>query len=593
MKSKIRQRVNLVLLAAVAPALVLGQYNLGPDSQPQPGVPQGKIAQYTWTNSKIFPGTTRKYWVYVPAQYDPAKPACLMVFQDGAGFVSETGGWRVPIVFDNLIQRKEMPVTIGVFIDPGVSVPSSTNQQSRYNRSYEYDDLSGRYARFLLQEILPEVALHYNLSKNPNDRAIAGSSSGGIAAFTVAWNRPDAFHRVLSFIGSYTDLRGGEIYPPLIRKMEPKPLRVFLQDGSHDLNIYAGDWYLGNQQMESALQFAGYETKFVVGTEGHNSKHGGAILPDALRWLWQDYPKPVSKPTASPGERHFITQILDPDSDWEFVAEAAKDAEGLAVDTHGNVFFSDPPGNRIYKIGADGKATLFKQDTHGVNGLMFGPDGRLYGAQIGAQRIVAYSPDGRESVIAQGLNSNDLAVSSRGEIYVSDPQHDQIWFIDKSGNKRIVYKGDPPKGNSMIFPNGIRLSPDESLLFVCDTATRSVWSFEVQPGGSLADGEAFYHLDLPDDVESGMLRSGADGMTLDTEAYLYVTTNLGIQICDQTGKTVGIIRNPGSDDLSSLVFGGPNLDTLYASAGNKIYRRKLTRKGFFPWQPFKPPKPRL
>src|SRR5262249_23845794 len=153
-----------------------------------------------------------------------------------------------------------------------------------------------------------------NLSKEPNDYAIAGSSSGGICAFTAAWNRPDAFHRVLSFIGSYTNLRGGDIYPALIRKTEPKPLRVFLHAGKNDLNIYAGSWYLANQEMASALEYAGYDVTFVVGTEGHNSKHGSAILPDALRWLWREYPKPIAK-SAKSGDRQFVTAILDPEKD--------------------------------------------------------------------------------------------------------------------------------------------------------------------------------------------------------------------------------------------------------------------------------------
>jgi enterochelin esterase-like enzyme len=286
-------------VALLVAALAVQDYVLGPDSQRQPAVPRGVVTQLSWT-SKIYPGTTRDYWIYVPAQYVPAKnnaskPACVMVFQDGGGMVTETGGWRVPIVFDNLIQKGEMPVTIGVFINPGVLAATSPNQQNRYNRSYEYDALGPRYARFLTEEILPEVAKHYNLSKDPNDYAIAGSSSGGIAAFNAAWNRSDVFHRVLSFIGSYTNLRGGDTLASLIRKTEPKPLRVFLQDGRADQDIYSGSWYLGNQEIFAALQYAGYESNFAIGTEGHNAKHGGAILPDAVRWLWKDYPKPVAK----------------------------------------------------------------------------------------------------------------------------------------------------------------------------------------------------------------------------------------------------------------------------------------------------------
>ena len=257
--------------------------------------------------------------------------------------ISETGRWRAPIVFDNLIHKGEMPVTIGIFINPGVMPALSSDQQNRYNRSYEYDGLGDRYARFLLDEILPEVSKQYNLTNDPNGRAIGGSSSGGICAFTAAWNRPDAFRRVLSFVGSYTDLRGGDIYPALIRKSEPKPLRVFLQDGRNDLNIYAGSWYLANQAMASALEFAGYDVKFVVGDEGHNSVHGSSILPDALRWLWRDYPKPIAKPAGGQGDRQFVSMILDPAHDWEVVSTGHKFTEGPAVDREGNVFFSRYP----------------------------------------------------------------------------------------------------------------------------------------------------------------------------------------------------------------------------------------------------------
>src|SRR5690242_8293745 len=227
-----------ILLAVLTASSMADHYTLGPDSQRQPNVPAGKVTKYSWT-STVYPGTTRDYWIYVPAQYKADKPACVMIFQDGGNMSSETGGWRTTIVMDNLIHKGEMPVTVGIFIDPGVLTAPSANQQNRFNRSFEYDALGDRYARFLIEEIIPEVAKHYNLSKDPNDYGIAGSSSGGIAAFNAAWSRPDSFHRVMSFIGSFTNLRGGEALATLIRKTEPKPLRVFMQDGHADNNIYA------------------------------------------------------------------------------------------------------------------------------------------------------------------------------------------------------------------------------------------------------------------------------------------------------------------------------------------------------------------
>src|SRR4051794_12649787 len=317
-------------------AFAADEYVLGPDSQPHQGVPKGMVTQLTWSTSKIYPGSTRNYWVYVPAQYDGSKPAAVMIFQDGAGFQNERGAWRAPVVFDNLIHQNAMPVTIAIFIDPGAMPATSDQQQGRFNRSYEYDGLGPRYARFLLEEILPEVGKQYKLSADPNDRALAGSSSGGIAAFTAAWERPDAFRRVMSFVGSYTNLRGGDSYIDLIRKVEPKPLRVFLQDGSNDQSIYSGSWYIANQGMAKSLEYAGYDVKFVVGTEGHNSRHGAAILPDAMQWLWRDYPQPVAN-VANTGQRHYIREFLDPDHDWEEVGGGYQLTEGPAVDRDGNI----------------------------------------------------------------------------------------------------------------------------------------------------------------------------------------------------------------------------------------------------------------
>jgi enterochelin esterase family protein len=272
------------------------RYPYGPDSFRQEGVPQGKVTTHVWKDSKVFPGTIRRYYVYVPAQYDAAKPAALMVFQDGHTYIKEDGDFRVPAVFDNLIHKGEMPVTIGVFVDPGHKKPELPPEPDwdpqPENRSFEYDTLSDDYAKFLLTEILPEVRKEYNITDDPAGHAIGGISSGGICAFTVAWQRPDEFRKVLSHVGSFTNIRGGDAYPGMIRKQDQRPLRVFLQDGSNDLDNRHGNWPLGNQQMVAALKFRDYDVNFVYGEGAHNGNHGGAILPDSLRWLWRDYQLP-------------------------------------------------------------------------------------------------------------------------------------------------------------------------------------------------------------------------------------------------------------------------------------------------------------
>ncbi len=565
------------------------EYPLGPDSQRQPGVPQGKVTKYTWT-SKIFPGTVRDYYVYIPAQYTPDKPACVMLFEDGKSFVSEDGRGRIPIVFDNLIAKHEMPVTIAILIDPGV-LKNSAGKTIRINRSYEYDSLSDRYARFLLDEILPEVAKTYNLSKDPNDRAISGGSSGGICSFTVAWLHPEAFHRVLSFIGSFADLRGGDIYPALIRKTEPKPIRVFLQDGSHDLNIFAGDWWLANQSMASALAFAGYDFKFVTGDKDHDMIQGGAILPDALRWLWRDYPTPIAKPKLDHLDDR-QTGLADISPDWEWVATLGvgshskpsssllvrnpwlRGARGITADQQGNVFVADSLGKSIYRIDPDGKAAVFVKDAGGAHGLTFGTDGRLYACRDDV--ILSFSPDGTTTRALEGdVPCQDIVGANGGEFYFTG--NGGITHY-KPGNHN-VYGPNEDWGFHQMVANGLCLSPDRSLLYASDPNGKWVWSYQVNSDGSLSNGEPYFRLETTDEGSA----SGAAGMAVDSKGILYVSTLLGIQILDAQGRVVGILNrpeqaDPASGPVSGVAFGGADHQYLYAVVGDQVFRRQLIPK---------------
>ena len=270
----------------VIPTPKVGPFVLGPDAKRQTGVPRGTVTKAEW-RSTIFPGTLRDYYVYVPAQYAPSAPANVMVFQDGGAYVNEEGDAPAPIVFDNLIHQRRMPVTIGVLVNPGCFPAVAAGKEPVSNRSLEYDTLSGLYARFLLEEILPAVGEQYRLTQEPAGRAICGASSGGICAWTVAWERPDAFSKVLSHVGSFADIRGGHVYPTLIRKIPRKPIRVFLQAGSNDLDRDWGNWALANLEMAAALNFAGYDYRLEYGDGAHDYKHGGATLPEALEWLWR------------------------------------------------------------------------------------------------------------------------------------------------------------------------------------------------------------------------------------------------------------------------------------------------------------------
>lgn len=575
-----RTWLSVFVCFAVVSDVTLGQdkqesYPEHPDSVRQAGVPEGEVkGPFPW-KSTIFPGTVRDYWVYVPAQYDAAKPACVMVVQDGLG---RAGGWKLPTVLDNLIHKKEMPVTIGIFINPGVVPPPHEEAQPRFNRSFEYDALGDRYAKFLLEEILPEVAKEYNLSSDPNDRSIAGSSSGAICAFNVAWERPNEFRRVFSTVGTYVGLRGANELPLLVRKVEPKPIRVFLQDGSNDLNIYGGSWWVANQDMLSSLSWAGYDVEHAWGEGGHNAKHGTAILPDALRWLWRDYPEPIKTPV-TPERR---TNLLIPGEDWQVVSEGHEFTEGPTVNERGELYFTDVPKSHIYRFGNNGKRALFAENTGKANGLMFGADGKLYACANEKRQIVAYSPDGGIEVVASGVNSNDLVVGAKAT-FVTDPGNRRILRVMAGGVAEVV------DATGIERPNGIIMSPDQSQLYVADSRGQFVHSFQIQTDGSLAYGQPFFHLHIP----PGQINSGADGMTVDTEGRLYVATRMGLQVCDQPGRVHLIISKPQDAWLSNVTFGGPDFDTLFVTCGDKVYKRKIKATGAKMTEPIKPPKPNL
>jgi sugar lactone lactonase YvrE/enterochelin esterase-like enzyme len=553
------------------------------DSPPASSVPKGDVSKYSLGPSKIFPGATRDYWVYVPKQYDPAKPACVYINQDGIQY-------NAPAVFDRLIAAKEMPVVIGVFVRPGVVKAASDKALDRFNRSFEYDGLGPAYARFLLEELLPDVEKKtapdgrpIHLSHDPNDRCVAGASSGAVCSFTAAWERPDAFRRVFSTIGTYVGLRGANVYPTLIRKVEPKPIRIFLQDGSNDANAFGGDWWMANQEMERSLTFAGYEVNHAWGTGGHDGKHATEIFPDAMRWVWKDWPTPVK----AGGGSQQLREVVTPGEAWTLVGEGYQYTEGPAVNAKGEVFFTDSHAGKAYKIDLDGKVTPFLADTKRAVGQAFGPDGRLYAAAEGTQQILAYDASGKPAVVAEGIRGNDLVVAHDGGLFVTNPgpegtSQSKVWYVSPKGEKKVVDSG-------LKLANGITLSPDQSLLYVGDTRTRWVYSYQIQPDGSLAEKQKYYHLHVPDTWDE----SGADGMCVDRDGRLWVATHMGIQVCDQAGRVLCILPTPNRK-VAHLCFGGSDRDTLFALCEDRVYKRKVKVKGVLPFEaPFKPKPPRL
>jgi len=595
------RRLVLTLLLVVAATMVLHAetYTLGPDSQPHEGVPKGTVTKYILKPDRFYPGTPHHYAVYVPAQYDASKPTPFMIFLDGSGALGN--GVRVPVVFDNLIAKHEIPPMIGIFIDPGILPAVSENDQNRYERIFEYDSLSGRFAQFLLEELIPEVAKKYNLSKNPDDRGLSGVSTGAVGAFMAAWNRPDQFHRVLSFIGTYVAMKGADSLPALVRKTEAKPIRVFMQDGTNDHIVpgepygisYSGSWPINNQVMYQALEYSGYDVKLVMGTEGHNMKQGGAIMPDALRWLWRGYPAPIvvhenpamHEPGWDPRGKVFETLFVD--KPWQKVEGSYGEAVSPAADKDGNVFFADAGAKRIDKATPDGTVTVFKSGVDGVSALRMGADGRLYASEPALRRIVSFGPGGDEKIAARNVEAHDIAITEKGAIYYTDQAHKTVGLIDAAGDARVVVDG-----GGMAVPAGITLSPDQAFVIVSDAQSRFSWSFQIAADGSLENGEPFYRLEMP---EQGWM-SHAVGVREDSEGQVYFATPLGIQVCMPNGRVEEILSAPEPEALgtiSSLALAVGDPAWLYVVEGGKLYRRPVKVMPAVVWAPNKPPKPTL
>jgi sugar lactone lactonase YvrE len=319
------------------------------------------------------------------------------------------------------------------------------------------------------------------------------------------------------------------------------------------------------------------------GTGGHNGKHATEVFPDAMRWLWKDWPVPVK---AGAGSQQ-LRSILIPGEGWSLVAEGYRFTEGPAATAKGEVFFNDIPNSKTYKIGLDGEVSPFLADSKNANGQAIGPDGRLYAVATGSSQVLAYGAEGKPAVIADGFRGNDLVVRHDGSLYVTNPSGDarepsKIWYISPTGEKRVVDTG-------LKYANGVTLSPDQSLLYVAESRTRWVYSFLVQPDGSLAYKQRYYHLHVPDTADD----SGADGMRVDRDGRLYVATRMGIQVCDQTGRVNCIIPTPNGK-ITNLTFGGESFDTLYATCGDKVFKRKVRVRGANAFQePVKPAKPGL
>ena len=581
----------------VSPAASLNPYPLGPDSHYQPGTPKGQVYSFTPQECSHFPGAQRKIDVYVPHQYGADKPACVLICLDG---LTPT----TPIVLDNLIQRREMPITIAIGLHWGSTPSRRGSENPRYNRSFEFDSTTERLADCILQDLLPQIQkekilgpLPILLSDNPNDCGITGASTGGIGSFTVAWHRPDAFRRVYTKIGTFVGMRGGDRYPVLIRKTEPKPLRIFLQDGDKDGwpgGPEFGDWWMGNQEMERALSFAGYQVNHMWGSDGHDGRQGESILPDVMRWLWKDWPKPVE--SGSIGNMR-MQSILKPGEPWQSAGAHASPpgptfslpagrgngAMALASNPAGDVYVQNAADGRIYRLDSQGVAKAFVTVMPGNNGMAFGPDERLYVAETKSARLLAFDAKGASQVIAANVRGCRLTVAHNGNVYMTEARSaitearsdtaysGKVWLIRPDGSIAIIADG-------LRGPTGVSVTPDGLWLCVAEGNGHHAWSYQVQENGTVQYGEPFYWLHVPDAAED----SGATEVCMDRQGWSYIATRLGVQVCDRNGRVTAILP-VANDNLYGICFGGPHRETLYVTNGDQVFRRNVKTVGFAPW----------
>ena len=528
---------------------------------------RGELLTFVLEESAQFPGSRHPYQVYVPAAYQPDRPACLFV-----GL--QTPADEAAQALDELIARKQMPVTIAVFV---------ALEQSQ--RSLALDSPGDSFARLLLEELLPDLHRRQasdgrplRVSADGNDRAIGGVGSGAVAAFTVAWEKPSEFTRVAVDDGPFVAIRGADRYPALIRRFEPRPLRLHFAATPGPGDERFGDAALALQALLRSLRWAGYELPTAPVAAG--SPGGRARFGQAMRWLWRGWPKPIAP---GPGRNPTLAELLVPGEagGWQLVGEGYRFTEGPTTNARGEVFFNDIPASRTYKVGLDGQVSVWLTDSRKANGQAFGPDGRLYAMAGGAGPVLAYDEQQRLAVVAEGFSGNDLVVAHNGNVYVTSPPDSReparpsnVWLVRPDRSKQVVDSG-------LKYANGVALSPDQRTLYVDDHRSRWVFRYQIQPDGTLKHRQRFCALVVPETADD----TSADGIKVDRQGRLFVATRTGLlQICDGEGRVVAILPTPNRR-ISNLTFGGPDFDVLYATAGDRVWRRKLKLQGANAWAP--------
>jgi len=547
--------------AAAAPTYV------APVIKPEDILP-GTIKQTQFNQSKVFPGTVRDVTVFIPAQYDGSKPSCVYVKTDGYNAREKT-------FLETLIATKEMPVTIGVFVKPGTLPAPMKGTMDRRNRDLEYDGVGDENVRFLHDELLPFVAKEFDLklSTDGNDRCISGGSSGGIAAFTAAWHRPEAFSRVYAASGSWVAFRGGHEFPTMVRKFEAKPIRAYLTTATHDMENCAGDWYLIDLEMDKALKFSGYDYQF-RSIEGRHVAGYGENFLEAMAFLWKGWPERVKAGTSAPRAQ----EVIVPGQGWELLAEGFKSTRGPTCSESGEVFFADTSNNKIHRIGLDGKVSEFVGDTN-AHCVTMGADGKLYTISEKSGKLMSFDASGAGSVVMEGILGHSILAMPNGGLYLTtngDKPREEgtVWYV-KDGKKTQVDKG-------IKFATGMAYRPDQWLLSVAEGHSKWAYSYQINEDGTLKNKERFFHLYVADWEDD----AGPECLCYSLEGRQFIATKSGVQISADDGPTQIILPVPDRSRVSAVAIGGKDKDTLYAFCMNKIWKRKILQHAMGAWSPW-------
>jgi gluconolactonase len=541
---------------------------IAPEIKPE-AVLKGQIKTFTFSESAIFPGTVREVTVFIPAQYDGSRPACVYVQTDGYHPRQKT-------LLETMIATREMPVTVGVFVRPGELPATVKNAMGRRNRCFEYDGVGDNNVRFLVDELLPFVAKKFDLklSTSGNDRCIVGGSSGGISAFNAAWERPDAFSRVYACSGSFVAFRGGHEFPTLVRKFEAKPIRAYLTTGMTDMENCAGDWFLIDQEMDKALRFSGYDYAFRIINGGHGAGYF-EYFQEAMSFIWRDWPRPVVAGPSAPR----VQDIIIPGEPWRLVARDRHDARGPTCNAAGEVLFVDGADDKIYRIDLDGRIQEFLSDAGHANSLSIGAKGELYAVSSRTGKLMSYDPSGRGRLVVDGLPGQHVLATPTGGLYVTSNgdrpgEPGEVWYV-KGGQKTRVDSG-------LKFATGLAYRPDQWLLSVADGHSKWANSYQINADGTLGNKERFFWLHVPDWEDD----AGAESICYAREGQMLVATRSGIQACADDGPTQVILPMPDRGRVFGVCLGGREMDTLFAFCGDKIWKRKVKVHAVGPFTPW-------